>query len=148
MISNMFFPPAAHLNPLLAMSATDLVVQAVITLVAVALYHVWLTGRKRAAAPEAEVAPRQPPPASAPTALVGATAIVQPVVPVVSPPEVPAKTESVPAEIAAVIAAAVAVVLQRPHRVVSMHHIGVPPHRFNVWAHEGRQHIFDSHKFR
>ncbi len=140
---------AFNLNPLLAMSGADMFVQAVITVIAISLYHLWVSGCKPvapsvvpqettqpvAAAPVVQAVSNAPVSAPAPV-----PAVVQPVV---------AKTaDSAPAEIAAVIAAAVAMVLDRPHRVVSVQFIGVVESRFNVWAHEGRQRIFDSHKFR
>ena len=51
-------------------------------------------------------------------------------------------------EIAAVIAAAVAVVVNRPYRLVSVQPSALPTPQLNVWALEGRTHIFHSHKVR
>jgi len=133
---------AFNLSPLLAVSVADLILQVVIALLAVGLYHVWVSGRKAGEPPA--IAPREQPPAivhsNVPVPSTTASVAVQPAV---------ARTaDTAPAEIAAVIAAAVAMVLGRPHRVVSVQNIGVAEARFNVWAHEGRQRIFDSHKFR
>jgi hypothetical protein len=137
---------AINLNPLLAMSVADLVIQAVIVLVAIGLYHVWVSGRKPIERPSAAVP--EPPKQSVPPVPAAPIAVVSQAVPGPVPPVAATTVDSTPAEIAAVIAAAVAVVFARPHRVVSVHYIGVSEARFNVWAHEGRQRIFDSHKFR
>ncbi len=51
-------------------------------------------------------------------------------------------------EIVAVVAAAVAVLLGRPHQVLAMQALTVPPPHVNVWAFEGRTQIFMSHRVR
>ena len=51
-------------------------------------------------------------------------------------------------EIVAVVAAAIAVLLGRPHKVLAVQALTVPPPHVNVWAFEGRTQIFMSHRFR
>ena len=131
-------------NPLLAVSVGDLLIQVAITLLALGLYHVATAGRKKAGSPA--VGTREQPAVGTPAAPIPAASSVAPAG--VVQPAVAKNTESPASELAAVLAAAVAVVLARPHRVLSVQHIGVVETRFNVWAHEGRQRIFDSHKFR
>jgi hypothetical protein len=138
---------AFNLSPLLAVSVADLILQVVIALLAVGLYHVWVSGRKAGEPPA--IAPREQPPAIVPPVPVHSNVPVPSTTASVAvQPAVARTADTAPAEIAAVIAAAVAMVLGRPHRVVSVQNIGVAEARFNVWAHEGRQRIFDSHKFR
>ena len=60
----------------------------------------------------------------------------------------PAPADLVEAEIVAVIAAAVAAMLDRPHRLVSVVPVEVSVPHLNVWAFEGRSHLFVSHKVR
>ena len=50
--------------------------------------------------------------------------------------------------IVAVIAAAIAVVLDKPHRVVSVKRVALPPPHLNVWAFEGRVELSMSHRLR
>lgn len=51
-------------------------------------------------------------------------------------------------EIIAVIAAAIAAVLDKPHRVLSVKKVALPPPHLNVWAFEGRVELTMSHRFR
>ncbi len=51
-------------------------------------------------------------------------------------------------EIVAVIAAALAAVLDKPHRVVSVQPVAMPPPSLNVWAFEGRIELTTSHRLR
>lgn len=51
-------------------------------------------------------------------------------------------------DLVAVIAAAVAAVLDKPHRVVSVKKIALPPPHINVWAFEGRVELTMSHRVR
>jgi hypothetical protein len=106
--------------------------QVAISLLVVALYHLWVS-RKKQAAP----ASQQPVPMS-------------PVVPapVATPPKTPPAVESVPPEILAVIAAAIAVILGRPYQVVSVQQAVALAPEGNVWAREGRVEQFLSHRVR
>lgn len=68
-----------------------------------------------------------------------------------TPSSTPAATVTVaptPPEIVAVIAAAVSVVLDKPHRLISVEHAGMPPPTVNLWALAGRLEQFVSHKIR
>lgn len=51
-------------------------------------------------------------------------------------------------QLVAVISAAVAAVLDRPYRLVSVEPVAATVPHLNVWALEGRTHIFQSHKIR
>ncbi len=107
------------------MTITTLLIQTVISLVVVVLYHLWMS-RKKQSAP--------------------ATPVVA--VPVVAASKVAPAVEPLPPEILAVIAAAITVVLGRPHRVVSVQPAAARTPDVNVWALEGRIEQFMSHKIR
>jgi hypothetical protein len=114
------------------MNIVAILVQIAVSLLVVALYHLWVSRKK------------QPVPApSAPVASV-----------VVAPVAAPPKTspgppmEPVPPEIIAVIAAAIAVVIGRPHRVVSVQQDLANTPEISVWALEGRVEQFMSHRVR
>lgn len=108
------------------MSLPTLLIQLVISLLVVALYHLWVSRKKLPApAPPVVLAPAAPPPKASPAA------------------------DAMLPETIAVIAAAIAVVLGRPHRVVSVHQTQQAPlPEVNVWALEGRMKQFMSHKVR
>ncbi len=115
------------------MSIPAILVQVAITLVVVALYHLWVSRKRQAAPlPPAVVTPLPP-------------VIVAPIAP---PPKTPPAMEPVPPEILAVIAAAIAVVLGRSHRVVSVQQAVALAPEGNVWAIEGRVEQFLSHRVR
>ncbi|MGO8702074.1 MAG: hypothetical protein ACLQVY_30700 [Limisphaerales bacterium] len=136
------------------MSISAIIVQIVISLATVALYH-FLVSRKSqpgpAVAPPVILAPPPvvvaPPPPIAPLVTVAPVAPVVPVVSVVPPVKSAPVMESTPPEIVAVIAAAIAVVLGRPHRVLSVQQGPAQP-AVNVWAMEGRVEQFMSHRVR
>ena len=136
------------LRPMLALDAFDLLLQVLITLVVVAIYHVWTTSRVTTAPVQHREVEKQarPQPASVPAPaaapVIAVAAIPQPAVAKTAP------VESFPAEIAAVIAAAIAVVLDTPHRVLSIQPAYASPPHLNVWAFEGRTEIFQSHRIR
>jgi len=58
------------------------------------------------------------------------------------------KETSVDPEIIAVIAAAIAVVIDKPHQVVSIQRVALPPPHLSVWAFEGRVDLSRSHRLR
>jgi flagellar basal body-associated protein FliL len=102
-----------------------LLIQVVISLVVVMLYHLWVS-RKKPAAPLSPVV----------------------LAPVATPPKTPPAVEAAPPEMVAVIAAAIAVVLDRPHQVVSVQQAAVLAPEGNAWAMEGRVEQFLSHRVR
>jgi hypothetical protein len=51
-------------------------------------------------------------------------------------------------EIVAVIAAAIAAVMDKPHKVISVHPVAMPVPHMNVWAFEGRIELTMSHRIR
>jgi hypothetical protein len=51
-------------------------------------------------------------------------------------------------ETVAVIAAAIAAVLDKPHQIVSVQRVALPPHHLSVWAFEGRVELTMSHRIR
>lgn len=107
------------------MSILAILIQVAITLLIVALYHLWVSRNKQpASVPPVVVAPTQTPLKSSPAA------------------------ETIPPEILAVIAAAIAVVIGRPHRVLSVQQGSAYTPEVNVWALEGRMEHFMSHKVR
>jgi len=103
------------------MSIPALLIQVAITLLVVALYHLWVSRKKRPAPTPAVVA-----------------------APVAAPPKTSPAGEPIPPEILAVISAAVGVVLGRPHRVASVQ----PAAEASIWVFEGRMEQFMSHKIR
>ena len=151
------------------MTAEQLIIQVVITVVVVAVYHLLFSSKTKAAEPRAETIPDrsgvsselrhlpEPPPARVTPAI---TAPPAPIAPVISAPPlpiaatvaaplrpaVPASTET-PPEILAVIAAAIAVVIGKAHRVVAVQQTAQTP-TMNVWALEGRVEQFMSHRVR
>ena len=56
--------------------------------------------------------------------------------------------EPVDLEVVAVIAAAISAVLDKPHRIVSVQRVAMPPPHLNVWAFEGRVELTTSHRIR
>jgi len=145
------------------MSTSELLItQVLISLLVVALYHLWASRNKQAAPPnpnpnlnlnlnlnpnpnllsQSRSTPSAPRPSVLPAPPLPAFAV-----PVPSPPKPLSPPQPMPPEILAVIAAAIAVVLGRPHRVVSVEQAAYTP-EVNVWALEGRMKHFMSHKVR
>ena len=106
------------------MSILAILIQVAISLVVVALYHLWVSRKK------------QPAQASRRCRASRAAAKTSPA------------AEPMPPEILAVIAAAIAVVLGRPHRVLSVQQATAHTPEVNIWALEGRMEQFMSHKVR
>jgi hypothetical protein len=135
------------------MTITEIIVtQVAITLVVVALYHLWVSRKASPtnAPPNLNLNPNLKPPSfpaatpPAPSpAKISAPAVAAPIV---LPPTTLPVAGPTPPEILAVIAAAVSVVLGRAHRVVSVQQSPIP--EMNVWALEGRMKQFMSHKVR
>jgi hypothetical protein len=107
------------------MSIPAILIQIVVSLMVVTLYHLWVSRKKEAATAPAVV-----------------------VAPVATPSKTSPIVEPMPPEMLAVIAAAIAVVLDRPHRVVSVQQPLAQTPEVNVWALEGRMEQFMSHKIR
>src|SRR5882724_11276408 len=145
MLTALAFNPA----PVLALSVVDLISQAVIAFIAVALYHAWQSGRQPVE--PSRPAPAEPMAVAKPTAAVVATPVAASPVVAAAPPvpapapalahavaavpaPAPKPAESLAPEIAAVIAAAVAAVLDRPHRVLAVQQAFMPTPHLNVWA--------------
>jgi hypothetical protein len=106
------------------MSLTTLLIQLAISLLVVALYHLWVSRKSR----PAPAPPVVPPP--------------------VAQPDVSVAAEAMPPELLAVIAAAITVVLDQPPGVFSVQQAAAPAPEVNVWALEGRMKQFMSHKVR
>ena len=135
-----------------AMSFSTLAAQLIVTVIVVALYHVWVSSGKSEVPPPPVSHPHiHVPPPSGPTPAAPkpepAPVAVAPV-PVPAPVVLARSSDEVEPEIAAVIAAAVALVLARPHRVLAVQQVTVPVPHLNVWAWEGRTQLFMSHKIR
>lgn len=131
------------------MSIIEIIVtQVAITLVVVALYHLWVSRKTSppSSTPNLNLnlppSPAATPPAPSP-AKIFAPAVAAPIV---LPPRTLPVAGPTPPEILAVIAAAVSVVLGRAHRVVAVQQSPIP--EMNVWALEGRMKQFMSHKVR
>ena len=102
-----------------------LLIQFAISLLAVTLYHLWVS-RKKHATPLSPVV----------------------LAPVATPPKTPLAVAAVPSEMLAVIAAAITVVLGRPCQVVSVQPAVALAPEGNAWAMEGRVEQFLSHRVR
>lgn len=107
------------------MNILAILIQVAVTLVIVALYHLWVSRNK----PAASAPPVVLVPSPAPLKNLPAAEIMSP-------------------EILAVIAAAIAVVIGRPHQVISVQQGSACTPEVNVWALEGRMEHFMSHKVR
>ena len=107
------------------MSILAILIQVAITLLIVALYHLWVSRNKQfTSAPPVVVAPAPVPLKSSPAA------------------------ETMPPELLAVIVAAIAVAIGKPHRVFSVQQGSAYTPEVNVWVLEGRMEHFMSHKVR
>jgi hypothetical protein len=134
------------------MTITEIIIsQVAITLVVVALYHLWVSRKTSPPSSTPNLNPNlnlNPPssPVAAPPAPSSPKISAPAAAPIVLPPKSLPVTGPMPPEILAVIAAAVSVVLGRAHRVVSVQQSPTP--EMNVWALEGRMKQFMSHKVR
>ncbi len=123
--------------------------QMVISLVVVALYHLWSSRNKHPAAPNLNFNLNPNPNLNLPSVspvIVPGLVVTRPTPPKPAPVPAP-QPEPAPPEIIAAIAAAITVVLG-PHRVVAIQQVAAPPPELNVWALEGRMKHFMSHKVR
>jgi hypothetical protein len=127
------------------MSIFTLLIQVVIALVVVTLYHLWVSSKKPVLPP----APKPLPVAPVIAAPVVAPPKLQPA-PAPAPMPTPAAplVESMTPEILAVISAAISVVLGRSHQIVAVQSAGVRGPEGNAWAMEGRVEQFLSHRVR
>ena len=124
------------------MSIFTLLIQVVIALVVVTLYHLWVSGKKPvlpAASKPLPMAPVAAPPVMVPSKPQPAPALVSTPTPVVEP---------MTPEILAVISAAISVVLGRTHQIIAVQSAGVRGPEGNAWAMEGRVEQFLSHRVR
>ena len=132
-----------------AISISTLAAQVIVTVIVVALYHVWVTsGKSEVPPPPVSLPHPHVPPAPAPTPTPAVPKPEPAPIPIPVPVVLARSSGDVEPEIAAVIAAAVALVLDRPHRVLAVQQVTVPVPHLNVWAWEGRTQLFMSHKIR
>lgn len=142
---------------MLALSAGDVLVQIVICVMVVALYHIMTAGSRATGVPDTAPKPASTPRTETPVVLVAQKSSVETPKPTIAEaPRVASEhvntgagvSDAIPAEIIAVIAAAISSVLDRPHRVLSVLPVVPAASAPSAWAHEGRTEIFQSHRVR